>query len=65
MTTTVQHTTNPVVPLPAVCRELGMSRRTFGRLMLSGDAPTVLRLSPRKLGVRRSALDRWLADREH
>ncbi|MGU3416934.1 helix-turn-helix transcriptional regulator [Methylobacterium sp. D54C] len=60
MTDTARH----VVPFQAAARELGLSAATLRRMCKDGNGPTLLRLSERRLGVRRGDLDAWLKTRE-
>ncbi|MFC7664357.1 helix-turn-helix transcriptional regulator [Methylorubrum suomiense] len=53
-----------VVPFQAAARELGLSAATLRRMCNDGKGPTLLRLSERRLGVRRGDLDAWLKTRE-
>ncbi|WP_409566784.1 helix-turn-helix transcriptional regulator [Methylobacterium sp. E-046] len=53
-----------VVPFQAAARELGLSAATLRRMCKEGSGPTLLRLSERRLGVRRGDLDAWLKTRE-
>ena len=56
--------TRHVVPFQAAARELGLSAATLRRMCKDGRGPTLLRLSERRLGVRRGDLDAWLKTRE-
>lgn len=47
-----------------VCEELRISRRTFYEWRAKGRAPRCIPLPNGALLVRRSVLDRWLAERE-
>lgn len=60
MTDTSRH----VVPFQVAARELGLSAATLRRLCSKGDGPRLLRLSMRRLGIRRCDLDAWVASRE-
>ena len=55
---------NRVIRFKDVCEEVGVNRRTFERMLARGEGPKVLRMSPRCVGVRRSDLEAWLAERE-
>lgn len=52
-----------VVPFQAAARELGLSAATLRRMCKDGRGPTLLRLSLRRLGIRRGDLDAWVASR--
>jgi len=53
------------VLLPAVVVDLlGLSRGTIWRMVRRGEFPPPLQLSPRRIGWRRSTVERWLAERE-
>ncbi|MEU9872222.1 helix-turn-helix domain-containing protein [Actinomadura sp. NPDC048021] len=47
-----------------ICTELRISRRTFYEWRAKGRAPRCIPLPNGALLVRRSELDRWLAERE-
>lgn len=49
--------------VPAFCKAVGISVRTFWNLQQSGDGPPVTRIGRRVL-IRRQAAESWLADRE-
>lgn len=53
-----------VVRLADVCREIGLSSSTFRRMCREGRGPQLLRLSERRLGVRRGDLDAWIESRK-
>lgn len=53
-----------VVPFQAAARELSVSSATLRRLCSKGAGPQLLRLSERRLGIRRCDLDAWLKTRE-
>ncbi len=57
-------TARHVVPFPAAAREVGLSTATLRWMCKDGRGPTLLRLSERRLGVRRGDLDAWLKTRE-
>jgi hypothetical protein len=46
-----------------LCRELGITRRSFARWAASGDAPPRLTIA-RRFFYRRDLVLKWLADRE-
>lgn len=56
MTGTARH----VVPFQVATREAGLSTATLRRRCKDGRGPTLLRLSERRLGIRRCNLDAWL-----
>jgi predicted DNA-binding transcriptional regulator AlpA len=41
-----------------------VSSPTASRWRLTGDGPAFVQLGPRRIGYRRSVVERWLADRE-
>lgn len=53
-----------VVPFQAAAREVGLSAATLRRMCKDGTGPTLLKLSERRLGIRRGDLDAWLQSRE-
>jgi len=55
---------NNVLPLDAACKIANLSRSTMYRLINAGRGPRVLKLSERRVGVRRDDLDTWLVGRE-
>lgn len=56
---------NIVLPFNAACEIADLSRSTMYRLINAGRGPRVLKLSERRVGVRRDDLDTWLAGRKH
>jgi predicted DNA-binding transcriptional regulator AlpA len=48
-----------------VARWLGLSEPTLFRHRRDGTGPTFIRLSARRVGYRRSAVEAWLSQREH
>jgi predicted DNA-binding transcriptional regulator AlpA len=48
---------------PATLKLLGMSDRTFDRLVAKGEAPPKIQLSTRRVGYRASDLKDWLDQR--
>jgi excisionase family DNA binding protein len=50
--------------LAEVCAELRISRSTFYDWRAKGRAPRCIKLPNGDLRIRRSALERWLDDRE-
>ncbi len=53
-----------LLTLPDVCAELGVSRSTFYDWRAKGRAPRCIKLPNGEIRVRRSELDRWLAELE-
>lgn len=47
-----------------VCAELRIARSTFSEWRTRGSAPKCIRLPNRKVRIRRTDLEQWLADRE-
>jgi predicted DNA-binding transcriptional regulator AlpA len=47
-----------------VAEWLGLSEPTIYRLRRDGSGPTFIRLSPRRIAYRRSAVEAWLCARE-
>jgi predicted DNA-binding transcriptional regulator AlpA len=56
---------NNVIPFNTACEIADLSRSTMYRLINAGRGPRLLKLSERRVGVRRDDLDAWLASREH
>lgn len=52
-----------VVLFQVAAREVGLSTSTLRRLCKAGTGPVLLRLSERRLGIRRGDLDSWLDSR--
>lgn len=46
------------------CEAAGMSPATMRRLVKAGRGPRVVRLSERRIGIRRADLEAWAASRE-
>lgn len=44
---------------------LGLSQPTLSRHRRNGTGPAFVRLSTRRIGYRRSAVEAWLTEREH
>ncbi len=44
---------------------IGLSEPTLFRHRRNGTGPTFIRLSARRVGYRRSAIEAWLREREH
>ncbi|MFC6026886.1 helix-turn-helix transcriptional regulator [Methylobacterium mesophilicum] len=55
---------NRVIPFAEVCKEVGLSRTTLREMIARGRGPRTLRLSERRLGIRRHDLEKWLAELE-
>jgi prophage regulatory protein len=53
-----------VVPFQAAARELGLHPATLRRMCKTGRGPTLLRLSERRLGIRRGDLEDWIKTRQ-
>ena len=53
---------SPMLKLPEVLAELGMSRAAFYRMRARGNAPRPVKLPNGHLRFRRSDLDSWLHD---
>ncbi len=54
---------NRVLALDEVAELLGVGIATVRRMAGRPDGPPVVRLSPRRIGVRAADLERWLASR--
>ncbi|MFJ3500227.1 helix-turn-helix transcriptional regulator [Streptomyces sp. NPDC090135] len=54
----------PMLKLPEVLTELGMSRAAFYRMRARGQGPRLIKLPNGQLRVRRSDLDTWLSQCE-
>lgn len=52
-----------VLSIEAAARVAGVSTQTFRRLCKNGNGPQLIRLSPRRIGIRVRDLDAWLASR--
>lgn len=52
-----------VVDLPECARIAGVSLSTFRRRIDAGDGPPLVRMSPRRIGVRAVDLKRWIEGR--
>lgn len=57
--------TNPtvVISFAAACEAANLSISTMRRLVRDDRGPRILKLSDRRIGIRRSDLDQWLASR--
>ena len=53
-----------VLPLGEVIQTIGVGKTTYFRMRQRGETPKEIRVSPRRVGVRRSELERWLSERE-
>ncbi|MBA8912268.1 helix-turn-helix transcriptional regulator [Methylorubrum thiocyanatum] len=60
----VRPQSNNVLPFDAACKIADLSRSTMYRLINAGRGPRVLKLSERRIGIRRNDLDAWLASRD-
>jgi predicted DNA-binding transcriptional regulator AlpA len=54
---------NWIARLPDVIEMTGLARSTILKLVKSGQFPQPLQLSPRTVGWRVAAVEKWLADR--
>lgn len=54
-----------VDPFSAWCEAKGISPATGRRLLTSGDGPSFIRLSQRRIGIRRRDDRAWLNSRTH
>lgn len=52
-----------VLTLAEVARALGVSVASVRRLISRGEGPPVVRVTPRRLGIREADLERWLLSR--
>ena len=52
-----------ILRIPEVCQRTGLSRATIYTRIRSGDFPPRIKLGPRAMGFRESALDRWINER--
>lgn len=59
----MQNEEDIIVLEPERARLTNLSRATWWRLELAGDAPRRRRLSPRRVGWRRSEILRWIEER--
>lgn len=59
----MQNDEDIIILEPERARLSRISRATWWRLELAGDAPRRLRLSPRRVGWRRSEILQWIEDR--
>ena len=50
-------------PVPAFCKAVGISVRTFYGLLERGEGPAIVKIGRRTV-IRREAADQWLKDRE-
>jgi len=50
-------------PVPAFCKAVGISVRTFYALVGRGEGPPIIKIGRRTV-IRREAADQWLKDRE-
>jgi predicted DNA-binding transcriptional regulator AlpA len=56
---------DPVLGERETARWLSVGVSTLQRWRSNGYGPAFIRLSPRRIGYRKSAVERWLASREH
>ncbi|MEU6340683.1 helix-turn-helix domain-containing protein [Streptomyces sp. NPDC046977] len=54
----------PVLKLPEVLEEIGMSRAAFYRMRARGQAPRLIKLPNGQIRCRRTDLDTWWANYE-
>jgi predicted DNA-binding transcriptional regulator AlpA len=59
----MQFPIDPILTEKELASWLATSCPTLQRLRSNGDGPPFIQLSTRRIGYRRSAVDRWLADR--
>ncbi|MGT2486067.1 helix-turn-helix transcriptional regulator [Methylobacterium oryzae CBMB20] len=57
--------TSIVLNFRAACEAASLSVSTMRRLIAAGRGPRVIKLSDRRIGVRRSDLEAWLASRNN
>lgn len=55
---------NVVVSFAAACEAANLSISTMRRLVRNDRGPRILKLSDRRIGIRRSDLDEWLNSRK-
>ena len=55
---------DPVLTLKEFAELTGLSLPTLRRLIDAGDGPVIIKLSPRRFGIRASRGDAWLESRE-
>jgi excisionase family DNA binding protein len=63
LTQNVRSTIDPILPLTAVAEALGLSKKTVERLIARSEL-RLIRITPRRVGVRRSEVERFIAMRE-
>jgi predicted DNA-binding transcriptional regulator AlpA len=61
---TEQRKTREVLTEAEVSEWLGLSQPTLSRLRRTGSGPAFVRLSARRIGYRRGAVQTWLDERE-
>ena len=54
---------DPLLTIPEVVAEVGLSRATIYRRVASGDFPRPIQLSPRRVAWRESWIEAWKASR--
>lgn len=50
--------------ISAQAKKAGVGHNTLRRMIARGEGPRVIKLSARRLGIRDSAMETWLASRE-
>jgi excisionase family DNA binding protein len=63
LTQNVRSPIDPILPLTAVAEALGLSKKTVERLIARSEL-RLIRITPRRVGVRRSEVERFIAMRE-
>lgn len=53
---------NCVIPFKSACVTANLSPTTMRRLVKAGRGPRVVKLSERRIGIRRGDLDAWLSE---
>lgn len=53
-----------VLRLREACEVAGLSLNTMRRLITAGRGPRVVRLSERRIGIRRADLEAWVVSRD-
>lgn len=54
-----------VISIDEAAARTGVVRRTFDRLVASGEGPGVIYISPRRRGILEDELDQWVLKRRH
>ena len=60
----MNHLRDRVLPLSEVIETIGIGKTTYFRMRQRGETPAEIRISPRRIGVRRSELESWLKQRQ-